>query len=121
MTMLAQAAELQVGNSQKPELDPQQGLFSDTDSFLRELSPNSDREHSVIRETVPPLPIRPSLKHKKLANIGQETVGISRTIEEDDVQRSEEELPEFHFLSVAYIGKDKSPCYSKLIDNIGDF
>jgi hypothetical protein len=70
LTMLAEAAdkvqagEVQVRNSEQPEPRNRE-LFDDADSFLDEFSPIRDREASetpAIRESVPPLPLRPSPK-----------------------------------------------------------
>jgi hypothetical protein len=128
LTILAEAAdkvqagEVQVRNSEQPESRNRE-LFDDADSFLREFSPITpirDREASetpAIRETVPPLPLRPSPKANRFMNVAAEIVGLpTPTVEE-----SEDDRPEVHFIAAGYVGKEKAPCYSKIFPTIWDF
>jgi hypothetical protein len=121
VNVLVQAAGLLARNSQKPaSSEPQESdreLFSDEDSFLCELSPIGDREQSDIREIDPPLPIRARPvrpQPKRFADIAADIVG---TVEEDE---HEEEHTEVDFRAAACLGKEKAPCYFKLINNIRD-
>jgi hypothetical protein len=88
LTMLAEASLL-IRNSQRPEPQREPDLFND-DDFLRDFSPITDREQSVVRKTVPPLLIRTSParpKPNKFTNIAREIVGnreVVATIEEDE-------------------------------------
>ena len=116
---LAPAAELQVRDSQQPDAPgPGPGLFEDADSFLRDLSPINEREPAEPAEPAysPPLPLRPSPKVNRFTDIARGIVGLPSV--EDD---SEEERPEVHFLAAAFIGKEKTPCSSKMISNIWNF
>jgi hypothetical protein len=108
----AQAAELQVRNLLRPE------LFSDADSFLRELSDGSLRKRSPVRETVPSLALRPSPKPNRFTNIAREIVGVPPVVDSVEEEREEEALPEVDVFAAAYIGKEKTPCYSKVEENI---
>jgi hypothetical protein len=89
--MLAEAAEaaLLLRNSQRPGPQREPAPFYD-DDFLRDFSPITDREQSVVRETVPPLTIRTTParpKPNKFTNIAGEIVGnqeIIATVEEDE-------------------------------------
>jgi hypothetical protein len=42
------------------ELESERDLFLDADSLLLDLELDNDRERSVVREAVPPLPVRSS-------------------------------------------------------------
>jgi hypothetical protein len=122
LTMLAEAAEaaLLLRSSQRPGPQREPPPFDD-DDFLRDFSPITDCEQSVVHETVPPLTIRTSPaipKPNKFTNIAREIVGNQAPIEEEEEQ---EERPEVNFFAAAYIGKEKAPCYSKIIDNIWEF
>ena len=113
--MLARVAEshqLQVEDSQRPGQD----LFDDADSFLREFSPITPPP--VIRETVPPLALRPSPKANRFTDVAREIVDAAAPTMKDI---NEEGRPEVHFIAAGWVGKDKTPCYSKLFPSIWDF
>jgi hypothetical protein len=90
LAMLAEAAEaaLLLRNSQRPGFQREPTLFDD-DDFLRDFSPITDREQSIVPEIIPPLIIRTSPvkpKPNKFTNITREIVGnreVVATMEED--------------------------------------
>lgn len=109
-------------HSQHPEPQCERAL-SDDDDFLRDFSPIADREQSVVRETVPltirTSPARP--KPNKFTNIAREIVGNREVIPTVEEEEEQEERPEVNSFSAAYVGKEMTPCYSKIIDNIWEF
>jgi hypothetical protein len=121
LTMLAEVSLL-IRNSQRPKPQRESNLFDD-DNFLRDFFSITDREQSVVRKTVPPLLIRTSPARPKLnkfTNITREIVDnreIVATIEKD----KQEKRPEMNFFAVTYVEKEKTPYYSKIINNIWEF
>jgi hypothetical protein len=51
-------------------------------------------------------------------NVAAEIVGLPTPTVEDN---SEDNRPEVHFIAAGYIGKEKAPCYSKILPTIRDF
>jgi len=62
-----------------------------------------------------------SNKFQNFTNIAREIVGnreVVATIKEEDEQ---EDHPKVNVFAAAYVGKEKTPYYSKIIDNIWEF
>jgi|SRR5271155_2320104 len=98
--MLAEAAEAALlrHSSQRPEPRREPAPFNT--SVIRE----------TIPLTIPTSPARP--KPNKFVNITREIV---ETIEEEDKQG---ERPRVNFFTAVCVGKEKTPYYSKIIDNV---